>query len=107
MLVYNGQIDSNSEYIVYLVDDNNYSRLEKLDLALELKNHSPTGFCWGYGGSGPAQLALALLYNVTGDKDLSLELYQDFKRDVIARLDINTDWVIAKKEIEEYIKTKQ
>ena len=24
-------------------------------------NHSPTGFSWGYGGSGPSQLALAIL----------------------------------------------
>ena len=26
----------------------------------DLVDHSPTGFEWGYGGSGPAQLALAL-----------------------------------------------
>lgn len=26
----------------------------------DLVNHSPTGFEWGYAGSGPAQLALAL-----------------------------------------------
>src|SRR5467141_965015 len=32
-----------------------------LPLHLEARNHSPTGFAWGYGGSGPAQLALALL----------------------------------------------
>lgn len=24
-----------------------------------LRNHSPNGFNWGYGGSGPAQLSLA------------------------------------------------
>ena len=24
-------------------------------------NHSPDGFNWGYGGSGPAQLALAIM----------------------------------------------
>jgi hypothetical protein len=28
---------------------------------LDLFNHSPAGFDWGYGGSGPAQLALAML----------------------------------------------
>ncbi len=28
---------------------------------LELRNHSPTGFNWGYAGSGPCQLALAIL----------------------------------------------
>jgi uncharacterized protein (DUF2249 family) len=27
----------------------------------DLYNHSPNGFEWGYGGSGPAQLALAIL----------------------------------------------
>ena len=31
-----------------------------LDSRLDMRNHSPTGFEWGYGGSGPAQLALAL-----------------------------------------------
>jgi len=30
-----------------------------LNPRLDLYNHSPTGFEWGYGGSGPAQLALA------------------------------------------------
>jgi len=37
-----------------------------------LWNHSPDGFEWGYGGSGPAQLALAI--------------YQDFKLALIAAL---------------------
>ena len=32
-----------------------------LDPRLDLRNHSPTGFEWGYAGSGSAQLALALL----------------------------------------------
>ena len=29
--------------------------------SLRVRNHSPDGFSWGDGGSGPAQLALALL----------------------------------------------
>jgi hypothetical protein len=32
-----------------------------LPLFLEEVNHSPTGFEWGYRGSGPAQLAYAIL----------------------------------------------
>src|SRR5439155_2970286 len=32
-----------------------------LNPRLDLRKHSVTGFEWGYGGSGPAQLALALL----------------------------------------------
>jgi hypothetical protein len=32
-----------------------------------LVKHSPTGFSWGYGGSGPADLARCLLINALGD----------------------------------------
>lgn len=45
----------------------------------KLFDHSPDGFQWGYGGSGPAQLALALLLDVIGDGGLSVRLHQDFK----------------------------
>jgi len=33
--------------------------------SLELVNHSPSGFEWGYGGSGPAQLALSHSSSIT------------------------------------------
>lgn len=52
-----------------------------LRLSLLLRQHSPTGFAWGYGGSGPAQTALAILLDVTEDADLALEFYQRFKVD--------------------------
>ena len=32
-----------------------------LPLRLDIFSHSPSGFEWGYLGSGPAQLALAIL----------------------------------------------
>jgi len=51
----------------------------------KLYNHSPDGFNWGYGGSGPAQLALAILleyYNA----EIARKYYQDFKRDIICGL---------------------
>jgi hypothetical protein len=58
-----------------------------LDLkrSLKLRNHSPTGFNWGYGGSGPAQFALALLYRYA-PKELALEFYQRLKFGWIAGL---------------------
>ncbi len=31
----------------------------------QILNHSPDGFAWGYSGSGPAQLALAILLEYT------------------------------------------
>jgi len=57
-----------------------------LELApsLALRNHSPDGFEWGHLGSEPAQLALALLLDVTGDPAAAERHYQDFKRERIA-----------------------
>lgn len=59
---------------------------EPLDPRLDLRNHSPTGFDWGYCGSGPAQLALAILADHLEDDDQTLNLYQRFKWILIAEL---------------------
>jgi hypothetical protein len=55
------------------------------DKSLKLQNHSPTGFMWGYGGSGPAQLALAICLELMGE-DKAMGVYQDFKFKHIASL---------------------
>ncbi len=52
--------------------------------SLKLRDHSPDGFQWGYTGSGPSQLALAILLDVTGNPELSLDHYYDFKLDMVA-----------------------
>lgn len=49
-----------------------------LPASLKVRNHSPDGFAWGYGGSGPAQLALAILLRFT-DRETACRLYQEFK----------------------------
>jgi hypothetical protein len=51
----------------------------QLRWSLALRNHSPTGFSWGCGGSGPSQLALAILLHVTGDAGRALRYYEEFK----------------------------
>lgn len=58
---------------------------EPLPLRLDLANHSPSGFEWGYEGSGPAQLALAILAEHLRDDALALRLYQRFKSETTAR----------------------
>lgn len=58
-------------------------------------NHSPDGFSWGYGGSGPAQLALAVMLHVNGgNKEAALSVYQEFKRQVVAALPMDKDFEI-------------
>ena len=56
-----------------------------------VRNHSPSGFEWGYGGSGPSQLALAILLEEM-DEEIALSLYQDFKWVVIAQLE--SEWMM-------------
>jgi len=62
-----------------------------LPLRLDVINHSPTGFAWGYGGSGPAQLALAIACDLVGAKR-AVGVYQSLKSRVIAALDQNVGW---------------
>ena len=49
-------------------------------------NHSLTGFGWGYAGSGPAQLALAILLRIGLSKGEAYFRYQTFKWQVVSRL---------------------
>src|SRR5262245_28903746 len=53
--------------------------------SLKIENRSPTGFEFGYGGSGPSQLALAILLDFKG-KAPAPPLYQAFKWKFIAPL---------------------
>ena len=57
-----------------------------LPLRLDLQSHSPGGFEWGYGSSGPARLALAILADVTGNDEYAVRHHPWFKLDVIASL---------------------
>jgi hypothetical protein len=45
--------------------------------------HSPTGFAWGYGGSGPADLALNILALFAPDP-VAAQHHHDFKWEWIA-----------------------
>jgi hypothetical protein len=70
-----------------------------LALRLDLDNHSPTGFEWGYGGSGPAQLALALLAHALDDDELALRLHQRFKWKAIAPIPQHREWWMTNEQV--------
>lgn len=59
----------------------------------KIVKHSPDGFNWGYGGSGPSQLALAILLRFLPNHE-ALSHYQQFKWDVIAKLPFQSDFEI-------------
>lgn len=62
----------------------------------KLVNHSPDGFSWGYRGSGPAQLALAILLHYCKEPGDALRLYQKFKEKKIATLPIDQPWTMSR-----------
>lgn len=95
--------------------------------------HSPTGIEWGYGGSGPADLARSLLIDALGDKahcprcggsgkdpefpeEKCLDCfgerfgpivernYQRFKLEVISRLDRTHGWAMTQEQILEWLR---
>ncbi|HEY8416324.1 MAG TPA: DUF6166 domain-containing protein [Thermaerobacter sp.] len=85
--------------------------------------HSPTGFEWGYGGSGPADLALSILTDYLGDVYLIVHtddgemtrehtvqiadrLYQEFKWQFIAPLDCDRPWRITGQQISDWLRAK-
>lgn len=63
----------------------------------KVHNHSPDGFNWGYGGSGPAQLALSLTLEVL-DTDAAILEYQNLKWEIIAQLP-ESDFEIRGKDV--------
>ena len=93
---------------------------------LNLMNSSPTGFAWGYGGSGPSQLSLALLADALEDTmpkyetyvdftgrtrkwspviSLAMEFYNDFKWDVIANIaDPSQGWELSQQYILDWVR---
>lgn len=73
-----------------------------LEPSLKLWNHSPDGFQWGYQGSGPAQLALAILLDLTDDPNYSVAAHQEFKRAIIATA--GKKFVITEPEIRDWMK---
>jgi len=54
--------------------------------SLAVYSHSPTGFEFGYGGSGPAQLALAILLDAGFTPEWALRIHQDFKWEFVATM---------------------
>ena len=61
--------------------------------------HSPTGFNWGYGGSGPADTARSILTDCLG-VDVADQLYQKFKWAFVAGW--GNEWEVTEDAIKEW-----
>lgn len=94
--IYRGEFEGGErnamEHLVFIDEGD---RRRPLPWRLDLQNHSPTGLAWGYQGSGPAQLALAILADALGDDRRAVELHQAFKRERIAPLSQTDTWAMS------------
>jgi hypothetical protein len=67
----------------------------------EVKRFAKYGFEWTYEGESPRQLALAILFDYTADRDRAVTLSESFMKDVIANFD--NDWTLAGEDIDAYL----
>jgi Family of unknown function (DUF6166) len=100
---YLGWIDcQTNECCIHVVEDPDENEdARSLDLRLDVANHSPTGFAWGYAGSGPAQTALALLCDALGPggETRALAWHHVFLWEKIARLEKNAGWEMSLEDV--------
>lgn len=71
------------------------------ETSLCLRNHSPSGPEWGYHGSGPAQLAIAMLLAVT-DTDEAERYYPLFRSGVLAVIR-GDRWLLPVDQVETWL----
>lgn len=96
MKKYAGWVEGDGRVVVNVIDG---ADARPLDARLSFLNKSPTGFNWGYGGSGPAQLAFALLADALDDDERALDLYLAFKWHTVADWPQGERWTITQEQI--------
>ena len=90
-----GKLDTGSDVVVTVSED------KEIDKNLEHHvYHSPTGFNWGYLGSGPSDLACSILWDFLG-KEPGRELYMSFKGRFVAEM--GDEWEVDSDDIKEWI----
>lgn len=84
-----------------------FSKAQGTETSYNLRHiayHSPDGFEFGYGGSGPADLARSILADCVGIK-IADSLYHDFKWEFIVR-QTKDDFEIKEQDIVDWVASK-
>lgn len=97
---YRGYVEAGGRCQVSIVDATGGEKA--LPPRLDVAAHSASGFQWGYGGSGPAQLALAILCDLATDVQ-AFRHHQAFKFYVIARLPQGEPWTLEAAQAEAWL----
>ena len=93
MKVYSGRREG--ERVTVTVDG------QPLDARLDLRDFGAAGFEWGYEGSGPSQLSLAILAEHAGPQ-AALGGYRQFVQTIIAEIETDT-WQLSSEDIDQRI----
>ena len=101
MRTYKAERDEDSQYIGQVKVTVNGIALDPRP-SQKIRNHSPDGFEFGYGGSGPAQLALAILFDVTKDRYVAMHHHQRFKWDFIRHAP-QSGFVLTEYDVKEWL----
>lgn len=70
-----------------------------------LVHHSPDGFNWGYGGSGPAELARCIVADATGISNPHPAVCHKFKEEFVSGW--GDQWEISLDEVRSWLTTKK
>ena len=77
-----------------------------LDPRSDLADLGSAGFAWGHEDAGASQTALAVLAHATASDRLAVIWYEQFKREVIAGVEPESDWRMSGAEIAEWLREK-
>ncbi len=93
--------------LVYVVErEESGTKVRRLSPRIDLVKHTPSGgFECGFKGSGPSQLALALLADHLKDDREALELHLTFRDRVIVGLPRDRHWCLTEGDIEALLET--
>lgn len=69
-------------------------------------HHSPDGHAWGYGGSGPSELAKDMLWDLL-DAEPSKELYMAFKRDFLEPMKQDEGFTMTEFDITKWLMSER
>ena len=74
-----------------------------LPMTAAARRSSPTGFNWGYGGSGPFATAHSILAHLYGPQAAD-KMAGDFKFQVIAKLELHNDFELPYSNVREWVR---
>jgi Family of unknown function (DUF6166) len=70
----------------------------------EVRQFTKRGFEWTYEGTSPQQLALAILFDHTGDPQRAVTLSEPFMKEIVANFD--NDWRLTGEQIDEFLRNR-